>query len=184
MGILVREPAIAESISLTDLFRSGMRELAGAVRVITIGEGEDRTGLTATSVTSLSVEPPSLLVCVNRSASAWPALRRHGAFAVNLLRAHHAMIADRFAGRHGLKGPARYDGASWLRLATGAPILEDALAAFDCEVEETIERHSHAIVIGRVVAVRLAKQADPLIYRRGAFEGLGRDAEAWRPILG
>ncbi len=183
MGILIRNPFPAQPLPLEHRFRSGMRELAGGVSVITVGEGEDRTGFTATSVTSLSVDPPSLLVCVNRGASAWPALDRHGAFAVNLLRAEHTAIAERFSGRGGLKGAARYADASWTRLATGAPILEDALAAFDCEVEETIERHSHAIVIGKVMEVHLAQDADALVYWRGAYEGLAHDAESWMPLF-
>ncbi len=174
MGILVRDPAPLQALPLGHLFRSGMRDLAGGVSVITVGEGEDRTGLTATSVTSLSVDPPSLLVCVNRNSSTWSALGRHGAFAVNLVRARHAALAERFAGRGGLKGAARYGQASWLRLVTGAPVLEDALASFDCQIEDMIERHSHAIVIGKVVAVRLAEEADALLYWRGAYEGLGR----------
>ena len=184
MGILVRNAFKPQLPPLEHLFRSGMRELAGGVSVITVGEGEDRTGLTATSVTSLSAEPPSLLVCVNRSASAFASLGRHGAFGVNLLRPRHAAIAERFAGRGGLKGAARYADASWIRLATGAPILEDALAAFDCEVEEMIERHSHAIVIGKVLEVRLAEDADALVYWRGGFESLGDEAKGWTPLLG
>ncbi|SEB89455.1 NADH-FMN oxidoreductase RutF, flavin reductase (DIM6/NTAB) family [Rhizobiales bacterium GAS188] len=169
MGIAIRDLSLAQAQPLQELFRSAMRGLAGAVSIITVGTDEDRTGLTATSVSSLSVEPPSLIVSVNRNSSSWSALKRDGSFAVNILQARHAAIAERFSGRGGLKGAARYDGASWITLATGAPILEDALAAFDCEVEEMIERHSHAIVIGKVVAVRLAEEAEPLIYWRGGY---------------
>src|SRR5882762_11422659 len=136
MGIVIREPRRAQALPLGDLHRSAMRELAGGVSVITVGEEEHRTGLTATSVTSLSLEPPSLLVCVSRDSSTWSTLARYGAFAVNLLRACHAPVADRFSGRGGHKGPARYAEASWTTLVTGAPVLADALAAFDCEVED------------------------------------------------
>ncbi|SDR34698.1 NADH-FMN oxidoreductase RutF, flavin reductase (DIM6/NTAB) family [Rhizobiales bacterium GAS113] len=169
MGIAIRDLSLAQAQPLQELFRSAMRGLAGGVSVITVGTDEERTGLTATSVSSLSVEPPSLIVSVNRNSSSWSTLKRHGSFAVNILQARHAAIAERFSGRGGLKGAARYAGASWITLATGAPILEDAVAAFDCEVEEMIERHSHAIVIGKVVAVRLAEEAEPLIYWRGGY---------------
>ena len=64
-----------------DLFKDSMRHLAGAVSVITVGRGEDRTGFTATSVSSLSIEPPSILVSLNRSSSSWPVLQRYGTFA-------------------------------------------------------------------------------------------------------
>lgn len=150
-------------------FKAAMRKLAGAVSVLTVGQGDARTGLTATSVSSLSVEPPTLLISVNRSASAAATLLSERAFAINVLRPHHESLADRFAGRGGLKGAARYDGAEWTRLSTGAPVLADALAVFDCALEDAIERHSHIIVIGRVVASRITENADPLLYWAGAY---------------
>lgn len=150
-------------------FRQAMRRLAGGVGLITVGNGEDRTGLTATSVTSLSAEPPRLLVCINRNASAWPLLSEYRSFGVNLLDASQQDLADRFAGRGGEKGPARFLGARWKSLVTGAPLLEGALASFDCTVEEIIERHSHAIVIGRIEAVDLGDWSDPLLYWSGVY---------------
>ncbi|MDQ0503354.1 flavin reductase family protein [Xanthobacter agilis] len=154
-------------------FRGAMRKLAGAVSVLTVGAGESRTGLTATSVSSLSVEPPTLLICVNRSSSSMAALTAHRSFAINVLRPHHQPLADQFAGKGGLKGPERYQGAEWTRLETGTPVLADALAAFDCELEEIIERHSHAIVVGRVLASRVTETAEPLLYWAGAYHNLG-----------
>ncbi len=79
------------------------------------------------------------------------------------------MIAEGFAGRTGLNGAERYTGAAWMTLATGAPLLEDALAAFDCEVEEQLERHSHLIIIGRVVAVHAPRSDRALLYWRGHY---------------
>lgn len=155
--------------TLATQFKSAMRELAAGVAIISIGEGADRTGMAATSVTSLSVEPPTLLVCVNRASSSWPALKRHRVFGVNLLGGDQMDVADRFAGRSGLKGAERYLGADWIRLATGAPILADALAALDCEIEETLERHSHVIVLGRVRAVHVGRYSDTVVYWRGRY---------------
>ncbi len=153
-------------------FRAAMRKLAGAVSILSVGQGEARTGLTATSVSSLSVDPPTLLISVNRSASAYGALLEEGTFAINVLRPHHQALADRFAGRGGIKGSARYEGADWTRLTTGAPVLVDALSAFDCVLEDAIERHSHIIVIGRVVASRITENATPLLYWAGDYRGL------------
>ena len=158
------KPAIDPTI-----FRQAMRRLAGGVGVITVGTGEDRTGLTATSVTALSAEPPRLLVCINRTASAWPLLTEYGSFGVNLLDSNQQDLADRFAGKGGEKGPARFAGARWKSLVTGAPLLEGALAAIDCTVEEVIERHSHAIIIGRIEAVDLGNWSDPLLYWSGLY---------------
>lgn len=153
-------------------YRAAMRKLAGAVSVLTAGAGDARTGLTATSVSSLSVDPPTLLICVNRTSSSLPVLREHRSFAINVLRPHHQPLADQFAGKGGLKGPERYQGADWTRLETGAPVLADALAAFDCELEEAIERHSHVIILGRVVAARITETAEPLLYWAGDYRNL------------
>ncbi|MDQ0506899.1 flavin reductase family protein [Xanthobacter agilis] len=153
-------------------FRAAMRKLAGAVSVLTVGVGDGRTGLTATSVTALSVEPPTLLITINRGGSSLGPVLQERVFAINVLRPHHQPVADRFAGKGGLKGPARYEGADWTKLTTGAPVLADALAAFDCELEDAIERHSHVIVIGRVVASRITENADPLLYWAGGYRGL------------
>jgi 3-hydroxy-9,10-secoandrosta-1,3,5(10)-triene-9,17-dione monooxygenase reductase component len=150
-------------------FRGAMRHLAGGVSVITAGAGEARTGLTVTSAISLSVSPPTMLICVNRSASAWPVIQAERHFCVNILGAKHQSIADRFAGRDGAKGAERYEGARWRRFATGAFGLEDALAVIDCAVEEIIERHSHGVVIGGVRAVHIGGGSEALIYGHGQY---------------
>ncbi|MBG1233856.1 flavin reductase family protein [Aestuariivirga litoralis] len=153
-------------------FREAMRQLAGGVSVVTTGRGRLRTGLTATSVTSLSAEPPSLLVCINKSSSALLTLRETKTFAVNILSAGQQDIADRFAGRSGVFGAARYAGADWDSLATGTPVLEGALANLDCRVENISEWNSHAIVIGRVVAIKTPGGNSPLVYWRGNYAGI------------
>ncbi|MGE3831486.1 MAG: flavin reductase family protein [Parvibaculaceae bacterium] len=154
--------------------RDAMRLSAGGVSVVTAGIGQDRTGLTVTTATSLSVDPPTMVVCVNRDSSSWPVIEKHRHFCVNYLAQHQADIADRFAGRNGEKGTARYAGAEWTTLATGASVLVDAIAAVDCAVDDYIIRHSHAIVVGRVQALTV-KGGLPLIYgqgRYGAFQSL------------
>ncbi|MCP4564333.1 MAG: flavin reductase family protein [Bosea sp.] len=165
-------------------FRAALRHLAGGVSVITTGQGVDRTGLTVTSLSSLSAEPPTVMFGLNLSSSSFPVLARHRSFGVNFLNATQKQIADRFAGRGGEKGPARYAGASWTDGVTGAPLLVGALAALDCEVEELIERHSHAIVIGRVREARLGGEDAALVYWRGDYERLGWMAEEARTACG
>jgi len=147
-----------------DLLREALRHVAGSVSIITAGVGDARTGLTATSATSLSVDPPTMLVAVNRQASAWTVIRSHRHyFCVNFLGADHHDLAERFAGRKSVNGAERYGDASWVQLATGARVLADAVAAIDCEVQEIIERHSHDIIIGAVKAV-LVNGGDVLVY--------------------
>jgi flavin reductase (DIM6/NTAB) family NADH-FMN oxidoreductase RutF len=161
-------------------FRNAMRHLVGAVSVITVGRGEDVTGMTVTSMSSLSVDPPSLVVAVNRAASSWPLLRQYGFFGVNILSAEQREIAERFSGKGGLKGAERFAGAEWTARAPGAPLLVGALAAIDCEVEEIIERHSHGIVIGRVRAVQLAPAGAALAYWHGEYLAIDRDEDIAR----
>lgn len=153
----------------SDAFRAVMRNVAGAVSIVTASHDGQRAGLTATSLTALSAEPPTVIVCVNRSASAWPVIEAAGHFAINVLAARHQPIADRFAGRGGFKGEARFGEGEWGPLVTGAPTLDGALAVLDCETEEALERYSHTILIGRIKAIRQATEEGALLYWRGVY---------------
>lgn len=164
------------SRDIQERFRESMRRLVGGVSVITVGAGALRTGLTVTSLSALSLDPPSVVFCVNRGASALPVLRQQRSFGVNMLGARHRELAGRFAGQGGVKGEARYHGGDWIALKTGAPILSDACVALDCEVEEMLDRHSHFIVIGRALAVRLGEDGDALCYWHRDFHTLAHAA--------
>lgn len=161
-------------------FRSAMRQLVGGVSVITVGRGNDVNGMTVSSVSSLSVEPASLIVSVNRNASSWPLLQGERAFGVNILGADQLAVAERFAGKGGLKGAERFAGADWRKAVTGVPLLVGALAAIDCEVEDIIERHSHGIVIGRVVQLEVGPPAAALAYWQGGYVAVERDEDVAR----
>jgi flavin reductase (DIM6/NTAB) family NADH-FMN oxidoreductase RutF len=153
-------------------FRYAMREFANGVALITTGRGEQRMGCTATSLCSLSLEPASLIVCIARTSATLASLRTCKTFGVNILGGAHESLADCFAGRSGAKGAARYAGADWMTLVTGAPLLRDALAGIDCDVEEVLERHTHAIVVGRVAAVHRGDGAPALVHWRSRFQKL------------
>jgi flavin reductase (DIM6/NTAB) family NADH-FMN oxidoreductase RutF len=158
-------------------FRGAMRHLAGGVSVITVGRDKDISGMTVTSVSSLSIEPATLIVSVNRESSSWPLLRRHGAFGVNVLNADQLDLAERFAGKGGVEGSDRFADAKWRTGLSGTPLLEGALAAIDCDVEEVFERHSHAIVIGRVLDVRTSELSGALIYWQRQYVAVDRDED-------
>lgn len=151
-----------------DALKAAMRQMSGGVSVITAGVGDERTGATVTSATALSVDPPTMIVSINRSSSSWPVISRYRHFCVNILSAEQQDVADRFAGKGGLKGIERYDGAEWFTLASGASVLRGALAGIDCEVDEVIERHSHAIILGRVVSI-VAGDGHSLVYSNGRY---------------
>ena len=153
-------------------FRDAMRALVGNCSVITVGDGDRASGLVVTSAISLSAEPPLLLACVNRSSSSHPLLVEYGCFGWSSLGAAHQAVAERFSGFAGVKGPARYDGAEWETAVTGARLLKGAPAAFDCTIEELIDRATHTILIGRVRAVRTTPGAGALTYWNGAYRAL------------
>src|SRR3982750_2533560 len=107
MNVVPRDLLTENVVSSAD-FRGAMRHLTGGVSVITAGRGKDITGMTVTSVSSLSVDPPTLIVSVNRESSSWPLLQRYGVFGVNILSAEQLDVAERFSGKGGLKGADRF----------------------------------------------------------------------------
>jgi flavin reductase (DIM6/NTAB) family NADH-FMN oxidoreductase RutF len=170
-------PELAAS---ADDYRWAMRHLIGAVSVITVGRDDNVSGMTVTSVSSLSLDPPSLIVGVNRASSSWPLLREYGAFGVNVLNAGQIDIAERFSGKSGLKGVERFDRANWIVQPSGVRLLAGALAAIECEAEDVIERHSHAIVIGRVRHVQLSSHETALAYWHGDYVAIDREEDMAR----
>jgi flavin reductase (DIM6/NTAB) family NADH-FMN oxidoreductase RutF len=179
MNSAVRHIRIDRDVSSGD-FRGPMRHLAGGVSVITAGRGKEITGMTVTSVTSLSVDPPTLIASINRDSSSWPLIERLGFFGVNILTADQLDVAERFTGKGGLKGADRFSGAQWFTRASGVPLLCGALAAIDCEVEDIVERHSHAIVIGRVLELQTSTRATALVYWQGQYVAIDQNEDAIR----
>lgn len=177
MSSAIRNIKFDRGITSSD-FRSAMRHLAGGVSVITAGCGNDITGMTVTSVSSLSIDPPTLIVSINRDSSSWPLLKRSGFFGVNILTADQLDVAERFSGKGGLKGADRFIGAQWSAGMSGVPLLADALAAIDCAVEDIVERHSHAIVIGRVLDMQLSSRTAALAYWQGQYVAIDQNEDA------
>jgi flavin reductase (DIM6/NTAB) family NADH-FMN oxidoreductase RutF len=179
MNPAVRTIGIDRNVS-SENFRGAMRHLAGGVSVITAGRGKDITGMTVTSVASLSVDPPTLIVSINRESSSWPLIKRHGFFGVNILTADQIDVAERFTGKGGLKGAERFAGAQWVMRVSGVPLLAGALAAVDCEVDDIVERHSHAIVIGRALDIQLSLRTAALAYWQGQYVAIDQDEDTIR----
>lgn len=164
-------------VSSTD-YKKAMRHLAGTPCVITASHKGQRSGLTASSVTSVAIEPAELLVCINQSVSAWPLIEKGGRFGVNILSHSQVPIAERFAGVGGVKGEQRYEGADWVE-HNGVWLLKDAPAALVCRVAEIMVRHTHAMVLGSVEYVHLTETTDPaLLYWQGQFLAVPADSKA------
>ncbi len=159
---------------LPDAYKSAMRGLVGACSLITVGQGEDANGLVVTTGISLSAEPPMILACINRASSCWPLLGREGVFGWQALGANHQPVAERFSGKGGLQGPARYAAAEWVTMASGVRLLADAPLAFDCTVDDMIDRGTHSILIGRVMQIRTQADAGALLYWDGQYRVLNK----------
>jgi len=157
--------AVPTRVRLVD----AMRQLPGGVSVITTGRAPNRTGYTGTAVFSLSVDPERVVISVGKASSSYAAVRESRIFGLNVLRSDQQAIADRFAGRGGVKGEERYDGAEWTVAPSGVSLLKSALASVECAVEEIVERHSHAIVIGEVISVSADSSSDALFFWRSRY---------------
>ena len=153
-------------------FTNAMRALVGHCSVLTVGTGDDISGLVVTSAISLSADPPLLLACVNRASSSWPLLEKYRRFGWSSLGAQHQPVAERFAGFGGIKGKDRYADADWIETGYGNLLLADSPAAFDCAVEEMIDRATHSIVIGRIRSIRVNPEQGAMTYWNCGFRAL------------
>ena len=155
------QPAAAQHVT-AEQFRLGMRRLAGAVNIVTAAYAGHRFGLTATAVCSATAEPPTALICINRSAATHAAIARSRVFCINVLRAEDAELANAFSGTQ--SGEARFGSGQWLRLASGAPALASALASFDCRVAKSLDHGTHTVFLGEVGSIVIARKGRPLLY--------------------
>ena len=144
-----------------------MRHLCTGVTIIATGTGEARKGLAASALCSVSDDPATLLVCVNKSASAHDSILDNGAYCANVLAQPHAQLAKIFSSS--TRAAERFTTGEWITLATGAPALANALACFDCRVHHTIEAGSHTVIFGTVEAMHQGQGRPPLLYGYGQF---------------
>ena len=150
-------------------FLGQMRRVPGAVAVIATGFEGDRTGLVATAWNSLSADPPMLLACVNRKASAYSLVQRSRAFSVNLLATGHSETVAIFSAQRGLEGAARCVDSDWITGPLGQPMLRKAIASFECTLEATHDYGTHTILIGQVGDMRSENDAEAMLYLDGCF---------------
>jgi len=166
--------AVGESSGVVSAseFRQAMGHFATGVTVVTsVGDDGEPVGTTASAVTSLSLDPPLVLVCFDRASLTLRAIRAHGAFVVNVLAAPQEHLSANFA-RRGLA--AAWDGVRHRPGPTGSPRLHGVLAALECTVENRLPGGDHEIVVGRVQDVDISSDsAAPLLYWRGSYLPLG-----------
>ena len=148
-----------------------MAGAAAQVSVVTTDGPAGRFGITVSAFSSVSADPPMILVCINRRSPAVTAIEENGVFCANLLGDDQSPIANCFAGRAGDIAPYDFDCAKWDAGMTGAPVLSGALANFDCTIDASHDAGSHRIFIGRV-ALALSSETAPLAFSNRAYKGL------------
>src|SRR5690349_23789733 len=148
-------------------FKGAMRKLAGTVCVVGVGGPEGLHGMTATAICSVSADPPTLLIIVNKTSRTHAFLEVGSAFSVNVLGEAQERLADLFAS----KRSDPFDAASHRLIDGRTPILTEAAAYLVCDLESKIDVHTHTIFVGRVVATGV-KQKEPLLYFDGNYRRL------------
>ena len=162
---------MAELTELQSAMRLGLRRLAKAVVVIACRWEGQRHAMTATAVSELSFDPPSLLICVNQSASLYVPLSQGADFSVNILHSSHEFVAALCTGA--TKGEARFAQGRWSHSDAAIPSLEDAQAAFLCKNDARLQYGTHWIFIGRVIKAFSSGTVDPLVYVDGKYKTIG-----------
>lgn len=151
-------------------FKSALKLWASGVTVVTTqGRDDQPRGMTATAFSSVSLEPPQILVCLNQSTDTGAALLESRRFAVNILNAAQEDVSNQFAGSTSQE--QRFAGIAWQPGENGAPILSEALAALECRVVQQVQAGSHWVIIGEVDNV-VCREGDPLLYYHSAYRAV------------
>jgi 3-hydroxy-9,10-secoandrosta-1,3,5(10)-triene-9,17-dione monooxygenase reductase component len=155
-------------------FRSIIGHFATGVTVITTAAGDELQGMTANAVTSLSLDPVMVLICVDKGTHTHGVLERGGVFTVNILGAHQEEVSRIFAKRAEPEiGSLR--GVAFTRGRTGSPVLDDCLAFIECRVAGWFDGGDHSIVLGEVVHEAVVNDVPPLLFYRGQYRRLADD---------
>jgi flavin reductase len=143
-------------------FRDAMARLAAAVTIVTTDGPGGRAGFAATAVCSVSDNPPTLIVCLNRGSSAYPAVKANQAVCVNVLSADHAELSRLFGGKTPVD--ERFAAATWSTSPTGCPRLEGALASFDCRIRSVADGNTHDVLFCEVEDIHSQTEGQALVY--------------------
>lgn len=146
-------------------FRQALGHFASGVTVVTVRDGATLTGTTVSAFSSLSLDPPLVLVCLSHDSASHDLIRRAGRFAVNILSAEGEGLSRQFAGR----GPDKFAGVDYRIGVSGAPLLAGAAATIECRLAAQHPGGDHTIFVGAVLAVSADDAARPLLYHRGRY---------------
>jgi len=173
MSSLPPDPSDQDRLPLdTASFREAMSRIAAAVHVVTTDGSAGRMGATVSAACSVSDNPPSILICLNRETRIHSAVLTNRCFCLNTLSDDHEEISDSFAGRDKLEMSDRFAKSEWTVLATGCPALDSARLSVDCEVHSVMEMGTHSIIVGTVTDLRMTDPGKSLLYVRRGYKSL------------
>jgi len=151
------------------LYRDGMSRLAAAVHIVTTDGPAGATGFTASACCSVTDDPPTLLVCLNRFTQLHSIFQQNGVFCVNTLAGEQQELSELFAHRAGTPMPERFAQPGWEKAVSGSLRLRDALASFDCRISEVREVGTHFVIFGEVQDMRISHGDSALLYVNRAY---------------
>lgn len=156
-----------------DDFKKALQLWASGVAIVTTqSEKHGVRGMTVTAFSSVSAQPPQILVCINQSADTGENIDVSGAFAVNVLNAHQQADSNNFSG--GSNQEQRFSNTTWEIGPHGTPILTESIMSLECKVVEKIAAGTHWIIIGEVMQA-ISRSGEPLLYYRGAYRQLSSE---------
>jgi len=147
-------------------FKNALKMWASGVAVVTANSEQGEQGMTVTSFTSVSMDPPQILVCVNGEAETGAIISSGDAFAVNVLSAEQEQVSNEFAGGSSMED--RFKNVAWQKGGLGLPVFDDALVSMECTLVEKVKAGSHWILIGEIQQTQV-KGGDPVLYFNSGY---------------
>lgn len=169
--LAINKDSTKQNVSVSpEAFRDGMAGLAGAVNIVTTVSPDGKAGFTATAVCSVSDNPATLLVCLNRGASVHQVFKHADFLAINTLRDGQDGLSNLFGGKAPMD--ERFSQGEWQTLETGAPVLANAAVTFDCVITEMKSVATHDVIFCQVVAIKQQPDAGALLYHQRSYRHL------------
>lgn len=182
-SVIADAPTTAEALGLLErpvveqkAYRDAMASVAAAVHIITTAGPNGPAGFTATAVSSVTDQPPTLLVCVKRESSVGAAFQANGALCVNTLASAQERLSNLFGGKTPMA--ERFAEAEWSTAVTGSPVLAGALTTFDCRIASAVDVGTHAVLFCEVLAIVEGPPGDGLVYAGRRYAAVAARAES------
>ncbi|HBF31601.1 flavin reductase [Rhizobium sp.] len=153
-------------------FREAMAHIAAAVNVVTTDGPEGRCGYTCTALCSVTDDPATVLVCLNRSSAMNNVFRKNGVFCINVLSGEQSHVSQQFAGMAGVSMEERFMNGDWAKMPSGAPAHRHAVCVIDCEIIECKDVGTHSILFGRVLDLKVNAEEQALVYCNRAYHAV------------